>query len=179
MVAWLCGFILFYFAYMLIGKEDGIGFLISLLATLVIGSFTSVGSCTIMGFIKAFPADSVSGYSSGTGLAGISGAGMYLFFSTIGLSFNYVVLLLMPIALIYTANFRFILDLKTQVERSVSYRIHGTQYSPDRQIEAAPEKEAEEKEAKLNEPLSIETVKNVINLVGWPLLNLSMVKLYN
>lgn len=152
----------------------------SLLATLIIGGFTSVGSCTILGFMKAFPPDSVSGISSGTGLAGISGAGLYLLFSSLGLSFNIVVLILMPVALLYAANFRFILNLKANIEQSIRDRLQGAQAAVEAGTQQLADQEtAEAKEAQMNEPLSVETIKNVLKLVGWPLFNLSAVRSLN
>ena len=68
------------------------------------------------GFLKAFPPEFVSGISSGTGLGGITGAGIYLLLSSIGLTFNYIVLVLIPFAILYGATFHFILQLKAKIE---------------------------------------------------------------
>ena len=102
---------------------------------------------------------------------------MYLLLSTIGLTFNYIVLVLIPFAILYAATFRFILQLKAKIEKNVKLRLQTNQYSEE---VAAPslleEEEAEIKEAQMNEPLSMETIKNSLSQVGWPLFNLSMVE---
>lgn len=165
---------------MLVGKQDTLGFVLSLLGTLIIGSFTSVGSNTIIGFLKTFPADSISGFSSGTGLAGISGAGLYLIFSSLGLTFNFVVLILIPFAFIYLLNFNWILQLKARIDREVKKRFQGSHYGEEIAHTSSQVKAAEEhKEALINESLSMKTIKNVLGIVGGPLFNLSAVHFIN
>jgi hypothetical protein len=89
-VAWTCGFLIFFVAFQLLGINDTLGFVISLFASIICGAFTSVGNSTIVGFMKAIPPENVLGWSSGTGIAGISGSGTYLLFKVIGLEFDSV-----------------------------------------------------------------------------------------
>ena len=171
-IGWFIAFWIYYFSYMLVGKNDWLGFGISLFATIVIGSFTSVGSSTIIGFMKAIPADSIAGYSSGTGIAGISGAGTYLLFSTLKLEFNEIVLILMPMCLLYFLNFKAILNLKARLDLKITH-------AEDKLREGEESKSLQEKiengEAKVNLVLSVETIKNVLKLLGMPIYNMAMV----
>lgn len=89
-LGWFSGFIIFYFSFQLIGKNDTLGFIMSLFASLICGSFTSVGDGTIVGFMKAIPPENIGGWSSGTGIAGISGTSIYLLFKVAGVQFDMV-----------------------------------------------------------------------------------------
>lgn len=89
-MAWFAGFWIFVVSYHFVGKEDTIGFIISLTATVIIGSFTSVGDGTIIGFMKAIPPENIAGWSSGTGIAGMTGAGICVLFKSLGFEFNTV-----------------------------------------------------------------------------------------
>lgn len=89
-IAWATGFGLFFFAYTLKDTSNELGFGLSLIATVIIGIFTSLGDCTVIGFMKAVPSENIGGWSSGTGFAGIFGAGFYLFFKSFKVPFNIV-----------------------------------------------------------------------------------------
>ena len=84
------GFVLFFFAYTMKDSNNKLGFGLSLVATLMIGSLTSLGDCTIIGFMKSVPPENIVGWSSGTGIAGIFGTGFYLFFKSFKVPFNIV-----------------------------------------------------------------------------------------
>lgn len=170
-IAWSTGFTIFFFSYMLIGKNDTIGFIMSLTATVIIGSFASVGDATIIGFMKAIPAENIAGWSSGTGIAGLTGAGLYLIFSTIGMEFNHIVIALFPISFIYFANFKVILNLKAAVDKKFPDQTSLVDPNSNKDIQSINE----EKEAKVNESLSWPAIKNVLKLVGFPIYNLSWV----
>ena len=86
----------------------------------------------------------------------------------------------MPVTVLYLGNFKLIQNLKASVEK----RLKGAEFQP---ISAKPareegaetdeesQKKEEAAEARLNEPLSMAAVKNVLNIVGTPILNLSLV----
>ena len=52
------------------------GFGLALLATFMMGNACSLGECINLAFNKSFPSDYVVGFSSGTGFAGVFGAGI-------------------------------------------------------------------------------------------------------
>ena len=69
-------------AYVVMGvsnmTQEKWGFFLSLLGSLMIGISCSLGESVVLGFLKSFPSKLVSGWSSGTGMAGVGGAGLYL-----------------------------------------------------------------------------------------------------
>lgn len=88
--AWAIGLITFYFSFKLVGVDDDIGFGMSLFASLICGAFTSVGTCTIIGYLKAIPAEFIGGWSSGSGIAGITGSCTYLLLKSLDFPFDKV-----------------------------------------------------------------------------------------
>jgi battenin len=57
-------------------SENIIFFVICLLASVIHGLTSCFGESVILGYLKGFPADLVVGWSSGTGFAGVIGAGL-------------------------------------------------------------------------------------------------------
>ena len=55
-------------------------FYISLFASIVLGTVSAFGESTILGFCKGFPSSVVGYFGSGTGFAGVFGAGITLIF---------------------------------------------------------------------------------------------------
>ena len=88
-LVWFFGYSLFFLSFHI--KKEIIGFYCCLLATLLIGIFNSLGGITSVGFMKAFPADIVVGFSSGTGFAGVAGVGIIMFSKRLGIPFDLVV----------------------------------------------------------------------------------------
>lgn len=170
-VAWIAGFVMFRFAYSLIGSQDTLGFALSLLSTVVIGSFTSIGDGAVIGFMKALPAENIAGWSSGTGIAGLTGTGFYLLCSSLGLKFDTMVLILMPFGLIYVFNFKLILNLKSAIDRKFE---DAWRQADDKASEADTQAD-EAREAAMNAQLSMATIRSTLRCVGIPILNLSLV----
>ena len=170
-LAWLIGFLLFRFAYSLIGKDGTVGFIVSLISTIIIGSFTSIGDGAIIGFMKALPAENIAGWSSGTGIAGLTGTGFYLLCSSLGLKFDTMVLILMPFGLVYVFNFKLILNLKASIDRK-----YDSLVKTDGDLtHQASDDEQETKGAAMNVQLSVESIRSTLKFVGIPILNLSLV----
>ena len=59
-------------------SQNGWGFIFTLIGSLLLGCSCSLGYSTIFGFMKVFPTMVISGYVSGTGMAGIFGGGYYI-----------------------------------------------------------------------------------------------------
>ena len=57
-----------------------LAFLLTLIPTIIMGTGQSLGEATFLGYIRTFPEDYVSGWSAGTGLAGIIAAILSLAF---------------------------------------------------------------------------------------------------
>ncbi len=73
--AMLGGYILIAVACLL-PQDYIVGFFISLVAAVVHGLTACFGESTILGYLKGFPAELIVGWSSGTGFAGVVGAGL-------------------------------------------------------------------------------------------------------
>ena len=81
------------------------GFPIALMATLMMGLSQAIGECVNLGFLKAFPSEYLVGFTSGTGFAGIAGAGAWIVCRAIGLSNPQVFLIFMPLLGLYFVSF--------------------------------------------------------------------------
>jgi battenin len=67
------------------------GFILALVGSTITGCFVGLGDCTLLGFMKVYPAIVVSGYASGTGGAGVAGSMYYLLMSGVfGLDLTWV-----------------------------------------------------------------------------------------
>lgn len=75
------------------------------MASVLVGIGCSLGESTILGFLKTFPCQAIGYYSSGTGLAGISGALIFMLLSASGLAYSAIFAIIAPTALIYMAIF--------------------------------------------------------------------------
>lgn len=69
------------------------------------GSGEALGEVNILGYLRTFPGDFISGWGTGTGLAGIGGAGCTLLFKILDIDTIFLYLYLSPAALIYFALF--------------------------------------------------------------------------
>lgn len=80
-------------------------FPLALGGSLVLGIGTTLGGSTVMGFLKTFDAQVVFGWASGTGFAGIFGAGYYLTLKAVGASVMISLVSLLPMYVIYILVF--------------------------------------------------------------------------
>jgi hypothetical protein len=125
-VVWISGYCFFYLAFYV--KSSTIGFSISLFATLLIGVFSSLGNVTAVGFMKAFPAEVVVGFSSGTGLAGIAGVGIVMLASLLQIAFEWVCIDNSDLHLPHPSERRVLLHLSTDTH----HESRGGQKGPGR-----------------------------------------------
>lgn len=109
----------------MIHDQDVLAFSIAILGTLIVGCFTGLGDCTLLGYMKIYPPEILSGYASGTGFAGIFGTLYYLVFKNIHVSNDtneanrYSVmmafLVLMPISTIYLLTFNWVKNKRSKI----------------------------------------------------------------
>jgi FMN-dependent NADH-azoreductase len=83
-------------------------------------------------------------------------------------------LILIPVAILYAANFKLILNLKNEVDRNTE-KAMGTAVQSEEQQKVRQE-QIEKQEAQMNELLSIDNIKNVLRVVGVPIYNMSLVR---
>lgn len=176
---WTAGYILFYCAYYFKHSNSAAGFIVCLIATVLIGASTSVADCTIIGFMKAVPADLIGAWSSGTGMAGIFGAVMYLIIKSMQIEFRHVVLMLVPLAIAHCLIFKATLHYKAKLEVKAIHQSDIAAHTyPSSPIEGEVNKrqhDTELLEARQNEPLNWEGIKDSMKWTGVPMLNLCAV----
>lgn len=94
-------------AYLLIAavtiKQFEAGFWISLFCALLHGCSASLGESTLLGLLKGFPSRLVGAFSSGTGFAGVFGAGIFLVLKPF-MSDGYIFLIVTPLVFLYFFN---------------------------------------------------------------------------
>ena len=95
-------------------------FIIALVAIVSVGGASSFGESVLLGYLNKFAPKLVSGWSSGTGMAGVGGSLLYLGFVAGGLSFPLRFLLLLPLSVVYILVFFFMLKKRDAVYLPVS-----------------------------------------------------------
>lgn len=80
-------------------------FYVALIGAAICGCMQAFGETTMLGYCKSFSSSLIGLWASGTGFAGIFGAGFYLTLSSIGLTDFYIFLLLSPLLIIYYFSF--------------------------------------------------------------------------
>jgi battenin len=80
-----------------------------LFGVIVIGTSSSFGESVLLGHMRKYSPDIVSGWSSGTGMAGVGGSLGYLLLVAMGLSNVTIFALLAPLGLVYCVLFFYVL----------------------------------------------------------------------
>ncbi|KAL6061670.1 Batten's disease protein Cln3 [Balamuthia mandrillaris] len=85
-----------------------INFWFAIAAIILVGSASSFGESVMLGYMRRFPAETVDGWSSGTGMAGVSGTLLYIAFTAGGLKNWQSFLLLIPFGFAYWLVYGFL-----------------------------------------------------------------------
>ena len=73
------GYLLLYYILDSIGTHNSLfNFFLTLIPVIILGTASSLGEATILGYLRTFPKEYVSGWGSGTGMAGVVGASLSL-----------------------------------------------------------------------------------------------------
>jgi battenin len=85
------------------------------------GTGQAFGEATILGYIRTFPKDYVSGWSSGTGFAGIFGASLSFLFKLIkeNLDLKYLYLIISPIIALFFLAFYTTFKIKKNIDYKI------------------------------------------------------------
>jgi battenin len=122
-----------------------------------VGLFCGLGDCTLLGFMKIYPALVVSGYASGTGAAGVFGALYYLMMNGLfelgGLA---IFMILMPLNIGYILLFMILVKKRK--------RVAGTETGT-----------GGEEDSQENAEFSCGALRNTFQKVGVFIVNLTMV----
>ena len=106
------GFILISFACSYNKVEAS--FYVSLVASVFLGTVSSFGESTILGFIKGFPSTVVGYFGSGTGFAGVFGSGFILILQSLNLGNAEIFIIMSPACIIYFLTFFWIYRMKAK-----------------------------------------------------------------
>jgi hypothetical protein len=85
--------------------SDDWGFTLTLIPSLIMGTGSALGEATIIGALRNYPKNLITGWSSGTGMAGISGALLTLITKIFKIKTQYLYLFVSPLSLIFLAVF--------------------------------------------------------------------------
>ena len=89
-------------------------FYVSLLAAVFLGVMSALGESTVLGFCKGFPSAVVGYFGSGTGFAGIFGAGILLVLRSANVSLGVIFFIVTPTVVPYLLGFWWINRMKTR-----------------------------------------------------------------
>ena len=92
-------------AFCVLYSSVAIMFWISLIASIMVGVGLALGESTNLGFMKTFPGDCIGYYGSGTGMAGITGALIFIALHPLGLSDQAIYFIAIPTAIPYFLSF--------------------------------------------------------------------------
>ena len=94
-----------------------------ILACLLIGLGTSLGTIVVLGFIKCFPPMVFSYYSTGTGFSGVLGAILYLLLKIYGFSFDAVLIVMLFFYPLFGVAFYLMIRVKVKIDQSSNKHI--------------------------------------------------------
>ena len=136
-------FLLFIILTIIDNKNDfnqKIAFILTLIPSIIMGTGQAFGEVTFLGYIRTFHENYVSGWSSGTGLAGIVGALLSIIFKLLNEKFNLKNLYL--ILSLVTALFFFAFYITFKVKKNIDYiyeiendKSNGNNYSNKIELE--------------------------------------------
>ena len=116
------GYLLLFTILTIIDNNEGfnqkLAFFLTLIPAVIMGTGLSFGETTFLGYIRTFPEDYVSGWSSGTGFAGVCGASLSLLFKLINEDFDlkYLYLIMSPITVLYFLSFYITYKIKKNID---------------------------------------------------------------
>lgn len=132
-------------------------FFLTMIPSLVMGTGMAFGEASLLGYIRTFPKDFVSGWSSGTGLAGVGGATITLTFKIWKIEPKLIYLYLSPLVAIYFGSFFTTFYIKNKLQEKANPPLI------DEDIETAQDydKQPEAKEERVESANSNEVIGEV------------------
>ncbi len=96
-------------------------FYLSLIPSFIMGTGSAFGEAVVLGYLRNFPKNLVSGWSSGTGLAGVTGALITLLFKIYNVKTKTLYISISPVCFIYFVAFYIIEKLRpTKLDYEIS-----------------------------------------------------------
>ena len=98
--------------------NNNLAFFLTLIPAVIMGTGQAFGEATFLGYIRTFPEDYVSGWSSGTGFAGVFGASLSLIFKLINENFDLknLYLIISPITILFFFAFYITFKIKKNID---------------------------------------------------------------
>lgn len=108
-IYFLVGYLLLFTILLIVDSDPNfsklLAFCLSLIPSFIMGTGQAFGEANILGYLRTFPEGYVSGWSTGTGFAGVVGAGISLLSKTQSRNTGYIYLYVSPVTIIYFACF--------------------------------------------------------------------------
>jgi battenin len=103
------------------GFNNTLAFLLTLIPTIIMGTGQCLGEATFLGYIRTFPEDYISGWSTGTGIAGISAAVLSLTFKLIGENFDLknLYIIVSPAAIVFFFAYYITYRVKANIDATL------------------------------------------------------------
>ncbi|XP_060082904.1 battenin-like [Ylistrum balloti] len=189
----------------LFGVAYAFSFWFALVCIVFVGASSAFGENVALGFLRLFPSTLVNAWSSGTGMAGVLGAGIYIIFGcVVGAGgqntaqlkdlTKYAFLLTTPFVALYLISYFFIIkppqseDIETNVQRSVRSGNVQEGRAEEKEDErplmhdaASGEEqvfEAPAEQLMINEETMCRKVLRCLKITGWLSFNLCAVYLF-
>ena len=145
---YFCFGYLFLFAILtIIDSKDNfnqkLAFFLTLIPAVIMGTGQSFGEATFLGYIRTFPQDYVSGWSSGTGFAGVFGASLSLIFKLIDVELKKLYLFVSPVTILYFLSFYITYKIKKNIDNKNRLKNENENEEEDEEYEDEEEKNNE------------------------------------
>ena len=115
-----CGYLfMFIILHLQSHLNKTVSFALSLIPSLIMGTGTALGEANMLGYIRTFPEDYISGWGTGTGFAGISGATITLLFKMYKLQTKMLYLYVSPVGCVYFLSFYMSTILREKAEKEI------------------------------------------------------------
>jgi len=172
------------FAYLCVGVSNLItsefGFFLALFGSVVMGISGTLGEQTILGFLKGFAPELISGWGSGTGFAGVFGAGANFLLRYLEVPGYLIFLGMIPTTLIYLGCFTWLHNQKVLMIQAQESQESG--FAQDGEYQGMPNSRGEladsdkdKKEAEINQVLSMQLFKRLWPSISFLAANLGLV----
>jgi battenin len=137
-------------------------FFLCLFGCMLLGIGGAIGDANIQGFIKGFPSETFTGYSSGTGGAGVFGSYYYLALKIYEFDSSQIFKFLFPAYIIYFFCFLYLVQQKVKLDIN-----NDTSNSAHTGVE--------DKEASINQKLSLAIIPKIIGNILFYSVNFGLV----
>ena len=127
-------------------KQNVLGFCLTLIPSFIMGTGYAFGESTVLGYLKAFPKDLVGGWSSGTGLSGLTGGTLNLLVKIFKVDLQYLYIGVSPFCFAYFVLFFCADRLKAKYDAEIESGTIIGPLQPEDSVEVPSPKTSEEKD---------------------------------